>query len=780
MTFLNFTLVFGAAACAIPVVLHLLNRRRYTVVRWGAMHLLAPMVKNNRKRIKLQQLILLLVRMSILALLALCMAGPILTGWHALSGDSKASLAMLLDNSYSMQGGAVGDTNFGIAKKDAAQLIRHQPRGSDVSVKLMAGGTTFGSSPTTNRQRSAKEIAKLNAGYGAADVGASFEDSTRSLIKMQHAKRDLVIVSDFQANDWSGDAATSLERASQLVDSMPIRPAVTLMKVGTQVTDNVSIQSVNLSPRFVAVGQSVGIRVNLRNHGEIPYPGLRVHLRVDGKDEDVRTLDLAEGSDGQLLFEKTFEEAGSHVLELKADADSLHVDNGFVSVVPVWDRLPVLLVDGAPDDDTLGSATGFLQLALSPFLTAAADKKADEQDNTTLPRADLLEAITVSAESFRTEDLDDKRVVILANVSRLTENQLTDIESFVARGNSLLIFAGDQIDSQWYRTQVHSRSRLTAATFDLLRTEGSPDDSDELAPPPETLQNAAEEDVDKPGMSIAGTRFDHPALELFNDPRHGRLSDIHINSWYRLDVAEKRGRLFDSEDLLNPREGKPDRGEATVLARLENGDPFLVENTYGKGQVMQCATSCDDSWSNLPVRPLYLPLMQRLVTYLAIAYEPPRNLSVGQTIVANLPSDADSITVLRPDGEQVEWDDKKNGDALEYSDTDVEGLYTIRVSSREPELYAVTADRDESDLTVLDPDQLESLAKQFEATVARSADEFVEQDSRRRYRREIWRPIFWAMLALVIAEILLQQIFSGQGFRSGGNASPAMIPQEAR
>ena len=78
MTFLNVLLVGGVLAAAIPVVIHLLSRRRYRVVRWGAMVFLDDIVRVNRRRIRLEQLLLLLVRCAIPILLALCMARPVL------------------------------------------------------------------------------------------------------------------------------------------------------------------------------------------------------------------------------------------------------------------------------------------------------------------------------------------------------------------------------------------------------------------------------------------------------------------------------------------------------------------------------------------------------------------------------------------------------------------------------------------------------------------------------------------------------------------------------
>ncbi len=761
MTFLNVTLAIGAAASGIPVVIHLLNRRRFDVVRWGAMHLITPILRTNRRRIRLEQLILLLMRMAILALLALCMAGPVLTGWHALSGNAKTSLALLFDNSYSMDAASGAATGVELAKRNAIQLIEHQPRGSDVAVSLMAGGKVLGStSPTTNRKRSGRDIGELPAGFGPADVTGAFEHATRSLTKMQHAKRDLVIVSDFQAGDWAGEASPALEKATELIDAMPIRPTVTLMQVGVGATDNVSIQSIELSPAVVAVDQQVNIRVNLRNHGEVPYPGIRVQLQVDGIDRHSETIHLGGREDGQLLFQHTFADPGSHVVQVRAEADALTLDNRFLAAVAVWDRLPVLLVDGDPDDDPLKAETGFLQLALSPFLTAASmpETVADE----TLPRADLLDARVVNHTQLSDDDFDDARVVVLANVPRLSSQQLDAVKEFVQRGNSLLVFPGDRVDTDWYQQQMCEHSGLIGMTFGEFQTPASVANGRRVAPNIDTDPvDAVSEGQPATGegtsqrqtVAIAEAQIDHPALQLFNDSRHGKLSDAKMVSWYRLFTPTLPEH--------------PDGRGTNVALRLENGDPLLVENGYGKGRVIVCSTTCDDAWNNMPARPFYLPLMQRLVTYLATAVEPRRNLSVGQTIVAQVPPDTGPVVITRPDGKQVEVHDRPDGnrEIVEYSSTEQEGLYTLQAASLPAMHYAVVAPRTESELELLDQDQLGSLAQSLGATVVKSTDEFIQQDSRRRYGRVIWRYLYWAMLCLVVSEILLQQLFSGLSFR---------------
>jgi ABC-type anion transport system duplicated permease subunit len=73
------TAAVGAAAVAIPVIIHLINRKRFKIVEWAAMKFLLAAQKQTRKRMRIEQLLLLLTRMAILAFLVLAMAA--VTGW---------------------------------------------------------------------------------------------------------------------------------------------------------------------------------------------------------------------------------------------------------------------------------------------------------------------------------------------------------------------------------------------------------------------------------------------------------------------------------------------------------------------------------------------------------------------------------------------------------------------------------------------------------------------------------------------------------------------------
>lgn len=716
MSFLNIVLLGGLAAASIPLIIHLLHRSRFRVIKWGAMHLLDPLQRTQRRRIRIEQLLLLIVRCAIPAVLALCMARPVLTGMQALLGAAKTSVAVLLDNSYSMEVGTTSRNAFTEARDVAGKVIQHLGRGSEVSVLLMGGvPRPLLDEPTFNTDRAERELNKLQTGYGSAAVPASLELGIGTLGKMHEAHRELVVISDFQKVSWSsaedGDRAVVASR----MQNLPVPPMVTFIEIGREEKNNVSVQSLDLSRILLGVGQKFQVRAHLQNHSDAAYPSLRIYFRVDGAERSMSQFTLGPRETGQVLFTHTFDTAGSHVIAVDADAaDALKSDNVLLASVPVWDKLPVLLVNGNPSPEPLQGETDFLEIALRPYNAVKGSL------------ADLVATRVIEQNQLDEGKLKDVRVVILANVREIWDHQVKLLEEFVRGGGGLLIFPGSRINPAWYNQRLGADGKgLMPCSLSTL--EGGLDD-------------------DAPHTAILTHHYEHPALQLFNDPRNGNLSAATIRLWYK--VGESPG-------------SRQSETNAFVLARYSTGDPFLLEKKFGDGSVIFCSTPCSAEWSNLPMRPFYLPLMQQLVTYLAAKFDPPRNVDIGQPLIAALPATMAGKTLELTDPEGGKHGLKaeaRGGRALVSSaETRRPGLYLLETPDKSLIHFVVNTSRTESDLARLTADELKAVAKTFNATVVKTWDEYRDLEQRRRFGREFWRPLLWVLLVLIAVEIWLEQ-----------------------
>src|ERR1043166_5634823 len=132
MAFLNPLLLWGAAAVSVPILIHLLMNRKVRRMAWAAMRFLENAVQRNEKRMRLEDILLLLLRCAVLVFLALALARPALrkAGLGGLGESGSEAAVIVLDNSYSMGQTDGVSTRFQKAQQAAEQALDALPTGS--------------------------------------------------------------------------------------------------------------------------------------------------------------------------------------------------------------------------------------------------------------------------------------------------------------------------------------------------------------------------------------------------------------------------------------------------------------------------------------------------------------------------------------------------------------------------------------------------------------------------------------------------------------------------
>ncbi|MCA9095941.1 MAG: BatA domain-containing protein, partial [Planctomycetaceae bacterium] len=137
-------LLWGLLLLAVPWLLHLLTKRQYRSTEWAAMRFLLEAMRKNSRRIRIEQLILLLVRTALLGLIVFGLARPLWTSaGPLLGGFEPVQRILVIDASYSMGFEQSGTTLFSHAQSLARELIGKARQGDAFQlVRLADGGTT--------------------------------------------------------------------------------------------------------------------------------------------------------------------------------------------------------------------------------------------------------------------------------------------------------------------------------------------------------------------------------------------------------------------------------------------------------------------------------------------------------------------------------------------------------------------------------------------------------------------------------------------------------------
>ena len=133
-------LQMGIAAVSLPIIIHLLNRRKYRERSWAAMRFLLAAIRKNQRKIRVEQWLLLAVRTLLILCVVSAMAKPFLESLGALPllPGQRTHRVIVIDGSLSMSYTPAETNRFDQAKALAAQLVRDARRGDALSVVLLA------------------------------------------------------------------------------------------------------------------------------------------------------------------------------------------------------------------------------------------------------------------------------------------------------------------------------------------------------------------------------------------------------------------------------------------------------------------------------------------------------------------------------------------------------------------------------------------------------------------------------------------------------------------
>ena len=317
---------------------------------------------------------------------------------------------------------------------------------------------------------------------------------------------------------------------------------------------------------------------------------------------------------------------------------------------------------------------------------------------------------------LRGADLEGRSLVILHDAPFPQGEMGRRLRAFVERGGGLLVALGER-----------SSARGWSGGTDLLPAE---------------VGSLVDRTADRGGL-LGYLDRDHPALSLFGAPRSGDFS----------------GARFFRYRTLTPAAG------VSVLARFDDGAVAMAEREVGAGRVVIWASTFDNVWNDLPVQPVFLPLVQQLAKYTA-GYTPERaSLTVGEALDAGETSvrhaggtpraPAPELVATAPSGERT----RLGGNSTPVLELSEQGFYEVRPASGpgSPRVVAVNLDVTESDLSAMDPEELAVSVGGITsaATVAREAEATLEERER---RQALW----WFLLATALLLLAAETVISNR------------------
>ena len=650
------------AAASVPLVIHLLSRRRYRELEWAAMEYLLAALRASRRRMRLEQWLLLFVRTLIVVLVVLAVAEPFFerVGLAYAPGE-RTHRVMVIDGSYSMAYRSPETSRFDRAKKLAARLVEESQPGDGFTLVVMSDPPkVVVRNPVFARGDFLAEIDRLALTHGSADLPATLDrvEEVLATARREHpriAREEICVFTDLGRVGWHIEPPGRPAFRERL-DRLAASATIVVIDLGQEGADNLAITSLASEPGFLTPGRSVRLEARVQNFGERSHERHGVEWFVDGRRVAQQFVDLEPREAATLAFSHRFDAPGEHTLEVRLGEDPLEVDNRRWLSLPVKPSIEVLCVEGRPSGEPFGGAVDYLVAALSPESGRMTPSPIRPQ---------------VVAESRLMElDLERYHAIVLADVAQFTSSEARRLDRYVRWGGGLMLFLGEQVMAERYHRELGGGP----GGVGLLPARLGPV-------------------IDEPQFRLDPLDYRHPIVSSFRDHEQAGLLTSPVSRYFKLTV--------------------PERSKARVALALGNGDPLIVEEPIGRGRVVLFATSADDSWTMLPKWPSFLPLTREALGYAIGGQIEPRNLRVGEPLGTTVAADAVDapVVVQTPDGrrEQVMLRVDEGVGAWTYEGTATSGIYRAELGPplERDEAFAVNVDPLESDLTRIAPEELE-------------------------------------------------------------------------
>ncbi|MDZ4755557.1 MAG: BatA domain-containing protein [Phycisphaerae bacterium] len=564
-------LVAGLVAVTIPILIHLLFRRRRPPLEWAAMDVLLEALRKQQQRLKLEQWLLLATRCLLFALAGLALARPVLEGTGVLRPQANRTITIVLDDGIASQAAAAGgEAAFASLQEQAAQLVRGLASGDSVSVILASRpARPLVAPPTTDRDAVARAIEAVDASYAATDIAAALRQVSVGIGRDPTAEHIVVIASEFRHGSLDPSSVQPValapsqgERAPRIVALKPAtndlaNTAITALEAQRSIDDD----SITVTARLDRAGggnPATSVRVTIAGDGTTPTAPKTV--RFDAGQATARVDFVLRPSSDVVRIGH-----GGIVASLAArpDDDALAADDIRHAIFDARSATQIGIVARR----SFGSGAEIEQVPASRWLARAL--MPVEQ-----PGIDIAEVEPAALDARTLRELD---ALLVPRPEALPPEAWPELRRFVDRGGLLVVMPSSEANVQRWTDGF-------AAAFGLPWQIAS-----EAQPLETPLAFAAEQ------------------------PQQGNTNGLFASIDAELSALLRPVEVMRRIEVRNAAPG-----DAVLL--LDDNSPFLLLTSpvssgagVSRGLVALVTVAPELTWTNLPVKPFMVPFTQELV-----------------------------------------------------------------------------------------------------------------------------------------------------------------------
>lgn len=701
MVFHNPAAWVGLAAIGAPLLIHLLTRRTPKRIIFPTIRFIKKAEANLSSLFRLRHWLLLVVRTLLIMAVLFAFLRPAMNHGSIAVNDPKAqqrAAIIIVDGSMSMGYTRGGGGPMARARQAATKLI-DSLGGNDRCNLIVAGGmphATF-DEPSNNRYQLRLDMQQLKPTLERADFDAAIAEALRQIGPLTGVRKEIHFVSDFQRGNWE---CVQLGRIPEAITT-------TFVSVAEANPQNLAITEVRAVPGNPVVDEPVSIVCKVANYGIQPVQTkLTAHIGDEPPIE--HPLDLKPGMTVSTTFRIRARKTGFFEATLQLPPDDMPDDNFRHFVLPVADKIEVLVLTDEPAQDN-ASSHHFLIRALDPFAGG---------------RGGTMHCVLRAPDAMTRFDLARAHLVVICGARELSLTSAKLLIEYLGQGGSLMQFVASEADKSTLNTLASLSNKEMVLPFEA----GTRVDHAQHGSP----------------AYLAKINYDDPMMRTFRDLPE--LRDIPFSRYF----ATRR-----------------DKEEGDVLATYSDGNIAVARQTVQLGTLLLCNFNPTPADGELVKRTLFVPLVHEMTGSLRPQAGVWRSCQIGAPCAATVTLDPkDPAPMLySPAGEQLNAvvEKGKTDAMIIYPRAAERGFYRVKSGNKLMAAVPVNVDPRESNLDSLSAGQVKDLMggarKQFLAANAGKGDEL----DRLTEGRIVWPWFLLAGMMLLGIEQFLTTIWRRLG-----------------
>jgi hypothetical protein len=428
MTFLNPFVLFGLAAAAIPILIHLFNIRKLRTIEFSTLSFLKELNKNKIRKIKIRQWLLLILRTLLILVIVLAFSRPALKGNFGSAGSrAKSTLVILLDNSASMSLSNEQGKFLSQAQAHALKVVSLLQENDEVFfLRLTDLPNATTEEPTHDAQKLESLIRETEIRYSHRTIEEGIRLASRLLRQSKNFNKELFVITDGQATTLTSGTG----QKSSVEPLFEPQTKIFFTRLSRRQSENASLERTTVSPSLFQINRPFTLNAVVKNYGTAAISNHLVSVVFGGSRVMQKSVSLGGGESATLEFSLTPGQSGCIPGYVEIEEDIFDTDDRRYFSVNIPGRIKLSLIT--------------TEERYSRYISAALNAAAMTTGSAPVSVTSITPSQITSTALAQTD------VVILSGIKALSLSQQDVLNNYLSNGGNVLFFPAADTTSLSY------------------------------------------------------------------------------------------------------------------------------------------------------------------------------------------------------------------------------------------------------------------------------------------------------------------------------------------